>query len=275
MTTDPEGVRLAFLADIAQWNEFREGTRHLTFELRHRTDCRIEIGKDWKTGEATYCNPVAHVETLHWKDRDYAVAVPDCRLDHTRKIIGTMEEFGCDVGWFSRGNYHHNIKGILYESGYHGITETLKRWFPTISSEQIGVLRELVEQRVQPATTAGYSRGHYYWLRDIARVIRRTAKRRGRLRCLWCRRIFPWDQYEHGPKYHPYRNHIVWVCDKTCHIAYSNALKRQEQQRRRDEKWLQKGKETLGEIKRRLRQQAREAPSPRPEASGRGTTSRT
>lgn len=254
MTSDPAAMLDEFrrTADACTWTPF---------ELRHRADCKIEIGKHWKTGLPTFCNPCAHVQHIVWTARDYLVAVPDCRHDHARVIIGSVENFSEDVGWSIKRGYWIDHR-IVRESGVGGITEQLREWFPRLHYGQLGDMREHIDRTCRPAATAGWSRGSYFWKRDIAKAIRSHARARGRARCLWCRKIFPWANYR-------------VYCDLGCRVEHQRDEEKRERQQRRELEWLRRGKQTLQQIKKTLRQQGQGAPSPQREASRQDTTSQT
>lgn len=218
------------------------------FELRHRPTCQRDAGH-------IVCHPWTGEQQIHWRNVEYLVAIPHCRDNYMRRIINAVEEFGVEVGWYqefsSCGSWRTWRTGIHNTKDNHMLVR--REWFPMMPLEEWWALNDYACRQCQPAASASY--WAYYWVRDIARVVQAQARARGRLRCLWCRKIYPWKFYDKwlertkwGEEY--YRDVL---CDAVCQREYERAKQRAERCERRELEWLKKGRQTLVETRRLLR----------------------
>src|SRR5262245_6706265 len=157
--------------------------------LRHTAECDEHLGDE---RYLQWCNGYSYSGVVQWRGQSYFVLVPICRHNPTRRIIGTVEGFGCDVGWDGDGACR--VSGIVRDD--EELTRALQRWFPLMSFERRRALQQCVLRSCVPAANSGNVRGiSYLWVRDIARTVRAAALLRGRWRCETCRRIRQREAY--------------------------------------------------------------------------------
>jgi len=209
------------------------------FQLKHRDTC---------LGEAHFCRGWRVQELITWRATTYLVAIPTCRDEYMRRIINAVEEFGRDVGWVPQDRPG---LGVVREGfGRHG--GYLFEYFPQLTPEQYRTMRARVDAVVVPAARAAYR--SYYWWRDVAAAVRTEARNRGRLRCLACRRIYSWAQYDRWLVKTHYGHYYKPVfCDNDCERTHAARMRRAAQRERRELEWLKRGEDTLRKIRRLLK----------------------
>jgi hypothetical protein len=232
-TTDYE--RRAFCEDAAD--------RGLVpYQLRHLDEC--DGYRD--TEGHYYCTALAFVQEVRWRRTAYLVGVPTCRHSHMRKIVNAVEQFGCDVGWGYRSQSGWWRSGV--DVSTFGVPID-RRWFPMMRGDAWCALSAEVTDACEPAAFAGYRT--YYWKRDIARAVRIAARRRGRLRCLWCRTIFSWAKYDRwlgsDPRLGLYDKPVL--CDAVCKREWDREQMRIQRREWRELEWLREGHRRLVEIR--------------------------
>jgi hypothetical protein len=234
ITTD--GERQEFHKDAAERS-------CVPYQLRHSHRC--DGNRDT---EGTYrCTALAFVQEVTWRHRVYLVGVPTCRHSPMQKIVNAAEQFGCDVGWGSV-----NRSGVCATSDFSNPL-VKRQWFPMMSCDAWLAFLEEITDACEPAVNVRYHT--YYWKRDIARVVRSAARRRGRLRCAWCRTIYSWARYRNFVPNDPvegYRPPPV-LCDTVCERDWGREQLRIFNREWREREWLREGHRRLVEMRKLLK----------------------